>query len=57
MKHKDEDIYFRSDVHWSVLGAYYAYQAFCETAGIKPASLDRDFTKNTYEPFLGGLYS
>lgn len=57
MKHKDENIYFRSDVHWTALGAYYAYTAFCESAGIQAASLSEDFTMGTYEPFLGGLYS
>jgi len=57
MKHRDENIYFRSDVHWTALGAYYAYAAFCEAAGIQPASLENDYTKGTYEPFLGGLYS
>lgn len=55
--HRDEDIYFRSDVHWTALGAYYAYTAFCRSAGITPASLENDFTLGTYEPFLGGLYS
>lgn len=56
-KHKDENIYFRSDVHWTALGAYYAYSAFCQAAGLTPASLENDFTMDTYEPFLGGLYS
>ena len=56
-EHKDENIYFRSDVHWTALGAYYAYTAFCESAGIQAASLGEDFTMDTYEPFLGGLYS
>lgn len=57
LSYKEENIYFRSDVHWTALGAYYAYAAFCETAGLLPASLEEDFTKDTYEPFLGGLYS
>lgn len=56
-EHSDEDIYFRSDVHWTALGAYYAYTAFCESAGLTPAGITEDFTMNTYEPFLGGLYS
>lgn len=56
-EHKGENIYFRSDVHWTALGAYYAYEAFCEAAQIQPASLSGDFTMDTYEPFLGGLYS
>ena len=33
--HKDEYLYFRSDHHWTALGAYYAYTAFCESAGRK----------------------
>jgi len=57
MKHKDENIYFRSDVHWTALGAYYAYTAFCEASGLEPGDIDADFVKYTYEPFLGGLYS
>ncbi len=57
MEHKDEYIYFRSDVHWSAMGAYYAYAAFCESAGMTAADIENDFTKDTYEPFLGGLYS
>lgn len=56
-EHRDEYIYFRSDVHWSALGAYYAYAAFCESAGMEAADIENDFTKYTYEPFLGGLYS
>jgi len=57
MEHKDEHIYFRSDVHWTALGAYYAYTAFCEATGQEPGDIDEDFDKFTYEPFLGGLYS
>jgi len=57
MEHRDEHIYFRSDVHWTALGAYYAYVAFCEASGQEAADLEEDFTKGTYEPFLGGLYS
>lgn len=31
--HKDEYLYFRSDHHWTALGASLAYTAFCESAG------------------------
>ncbi len=27
--HKDEYIYYRTDHHWTSLGAYYAYQQLC----------------------------
>ena len=57
MEHRDEHIYFRSDVHWTALGAYYAYAGFCEASGQEPADIDEDFSKGTYEPFLGGLYA
>jgi len=57
MEHKDEHIYFRSDVHWTALGAYYAYTEFCKASGQEAADINEDFTKGTYEPFLGGLYA
>jgi hypothetical protein len=40
-EHKDEYIYFRSDHHWTALGAYYAYTAFMETKGEEPITLDQ----------------
>ena len=33
VKHNDEYIYFRTDHHWTQLGAYYAYEALCEATG------------------------
>lgn len=36
--HTDEYIYFRTDHHWTQLGAYYAYTAFCEAAGFEARS-------------------
>ena len=55
-KHNAEYIYFHTDHHWTALGAYYAYVAFCQEKGIEP----HDF--NTYETmefpdFLGSFYS
>ena len=37
--HRDEYLYFHTDHHWTQLGAYYAYVAFCEQKGIEPKSL------------------
>lgn len=53
--HNDEYVYFRTDHHWTGLGAYYAYAAICEAAGYEPAALD------SFEPwdqgeFEGSLY-
>ncbi|MCM1545133.1 MAG: DHHW family protein [Ruminococcus sp.] len=54
--HRDEYIYYRTDHHWTALGAYYAYQDYATTAGFKPRSLEK-FTKESYGDFLGSFYS
>jgi len=54
-KHRAEYIYFNTDHHWTSLGAYYAYRAFCATAGLTPVSLDTVAYK-TKASFLGSLY-
>jgi hypothetical protein len=54
--HTDEYIYFRTDHHWTQLGAYYAYTAFCESAGLKAVNL-REFETGTYENFVGAMYT
>jgi len=40
VSHSDEYIYFRTDHHWTALGAYYAYTKWCELSGFEPVSLD-----------------
>ena len=54
--HADEYLFFRTDHHWTALGAYYAYTKYCETAGFDPVPLDQ-FQTGTYENFLGTLYT
>lgn len=54
-KHRSEYIYFSTDHHWTSLGAYYAYRAFCATAGLTPVSLDTVPSK-VKPAFLGSLY-
>lgn len=53
--HNDEYIYFRTDHHWSALGAYYAYSATCEAMGYTPAALS-DFEVWNQGEFEGSLY-
>lgn len=53
--HIDEYIYFNTDHHWSGLGAYYAYTAFCEQTGQQAISLS-ECEENTIEEFQGTLY-
>lgn len=55
-EHNDEYLYFRTDHHWTQLGAYYAYLHFCEEKGVEPEKLE-DFETMTFEPFLGSFYA
>ena len=54
-KHNKEYIYFRTDHHWTALGAYYAYEALCDTLGYEAAPLD-SFTLWNQGDFIGSLY-
>lgn len=54
--HTDEYLYFRTDHHWTQLGAYYAYTAFCEAAGFEAVALDQ-FETGVYENFVGSMYT
>ena len=55
-EHKEEEIYFRTDHHWTHLGSYYAYTAFCEEAGLTAQPVTA-YESGTYETFLGTMYS
>ncbi len=52
--HRDEQIYYRTDHHWTSRGAYYGYRAWAEAVGEEAA----DFrTEAVSESFLGTLHS
>jgi hypothetical protein len=53
--HSDEYIYFRTDHHWTPLGAYYAYTAFAKKLGMDYPSLD-DYEEKVKYNFVGSLY-
>ena len=55
-QHTAEYLYFRTDHHWTGLGAYYAYTAFAGQAGFAPR-LYADYEKKTIEGFVGTLAS
>ncbi|HHV98805.1 MAG TPA: hypothetical protein GXX36_04405 [Clostridiaceae bacterium] len=55
-KHKDEYIYFKTDHHWTALGAYYAYAAFMELKGETPVPLEK-YEERKIEGFLGSSYT
>lgn len=54
--HKKEYIQFNTDHHWTGRGAYYAYQAFCKTAGIDYLPIEK-LQRKVIKKFLGTLYS
>ena len=56
MSHRTEYIYFRTDHHWTALGAYYAYVQFCTAKGITPHSLS-DYEVSQFPGFLGSFYN
>ena len=55
LAHNSEYLYFNTDHHWTGLGAYYAYQSFCETAGFEPVPLE-NFTEWNMGAFTGTWY-
>lgn len=52
----DRYIYFRSDHHWTVRGAYQGYYAFCEAAGLTARAEDSFPVTQVEGGFLGTLY-
>ena len=54
-KHQNEYIQFNTDHHWTGRGAYYAYLAFCNSAGIEPLTIDK-FEIKKINNFVGTLY-
>ena len=54
-EHNDEYIYFRTDHHWTALGAYYVYEAICQQLGMEAAPLD-SFEIKDQGRFQGSLY-
>ena len=55
--HKEEPIYYRTDHHWTTLGAYYGYAAWAESIGLTPYAQE-DFTVETAsDAFYGTTHS
>lgn len=52
--HLDEQIYFRTDHHWTPLSGYYAAREFARIAGVKVPNIE-DFQQHVRHDFLGSL--
>ena len=55
LDHNSEYIYFRTDHHWTALGAWYAYADWAKKAGFEPVGLEK-YTEVIQEPFYGSLF-
>ncbi len=55
--HSDEYIYYRTDHHWTTLGAYYGYTALAEAMGFTPSPLETYDRVTVSDEFYGTTYS
>ena len=55
--HSGEDIYYRTDHHWTSLGAFYGANAILEALGMEPLTLDGYQKTTVTEAFNGTLFS
>lgn len=56
-EHADEEIYYRTDHHWTSLGAYYGYQAWAENRRKLKVLYKPETMAAVAEDFLGTLHS
>lgn len=56
-EHREEQIYYRTDHHWTTLGAYYAYLQWTEKVGYPPRSYAPQDLETVSDSFLGTLHS
>lgn len=57
MAHKDENIFYRTDHHWTSLGAYYGYTALADALGYTPVPLDTYTETVRSTEFYGTVFS
>lgn len=52
-----EQLYYRTDHHWTTIGAYQGYLAYCAAKGLTPVSLGDMQAKTVTNDFYGTIYS
>lgn len=55
--HADEELYYRTDHHWTTLGAYYGYAATADALGLEPQPLSAFSPETVSDSFYGTVYS
>lgn len=53
--HQEEYIYYRTDHHWTSLGAFYGYQAWAKAASLTPRGLDAFSVQTVSDSFYGTI--
>lgn len=56
-EHKEEYLYFRTDHHWTMRGAYYGYQALGEELDYSVKEIEDYSVEYKSDSFFGSLYS
>lgn len=55
-QHNNEYVYFRTDHHWTALGAYYAYEKFAAMKGFTATPVS-EYQTMEFDGFLGSFYA
>ena len=55
--HADEPVYYRTDHHWTTLGAYYGYAVTAAALGLSPAPRNAFTPETVSTSFYGTVYS
>ena len=56
-EHASEPVYYRTDHHWTTLGAYYGYSATAAALGLTPRGQDAFSPETVSDSFYGTVYS
>ncbi|MBP3871045.1 MAG: hypothetical protein J6E46_08730 [Faecalicoccus sp.] len=54
-EHASEYLYYKTDHHWTSLGAYYAFQIYAVNAGIEAPGMDHYYRYTVHNDFKGTL--
>lgn len=57
LAHREEELYYRTDHHWTTSGAYIAYRTYCEEKGLEAVLLEDMAAQIATEDFRGTIYS
>lgn len=56
-EHQAEDLYYKTDHHWTMNGAYLSYCAFAQNLGLSPTPLSHYTQRTLSTQFFGTTYS